>query len=47
MDITYSDIKFHEDTYAVKNFKSFLKQEYLKNQAIALSQKEMMENLKG
>jgi tRNA pseudouridine38-40 synthase len=47
MDITYFDIKFHEDTYAVKTFKSFLKQEYLKNQAIALSQKEMMENLKG
>lgn len=46
MDITYSDIKFQEDPYAVKTFKSFLKQEYLKNQTISLSQKEMIENLK-
>ncbi len=46
MDITYSGIKFHEDPYAIKTFKSFLKGEYLKNQTIALSQKEMLKGLK-
>lgn len=46
MEVTYSAIKFHEDPYAVKTFKSFLKGEYLKNQTIALSQKEMLKGLK-
>lgn len=46
MDITYSGIEFHEDPYAVKTFKSFLQGEYLKNQTIALSQKEMLKGLK-
>lgn len=46
MDIYYSNIKFNEDPYAVKTFKSFLKTEYLKSQSIALSQKEMINSLK-
>lgn len=46
MDVTYSGIKFNEDPYAVRTFKSFLKQEYLQNQTIALSEKEMLKGLK-
>lgn len=46
MDITYSGIKFEQDSYAVKTFKSFLMQEYYRNQTVALSEKEMIESLK-
>lgn len=46
MDITYSGVKFVEDPYAVKTFKSFIKQEYFKNQSITLSEKEMLKGLK-
>lgn len=46
MKITYSEIKFDENPYAVKTFKSFLKHEYLAKETIALSQREMIENLK-
>lgn len=46
MDVIYSGIKFDENPYAIKTFKSFLKQKYLKNQTIALSEKEMLKGLK-
>ena len=45
MDITYSGVKFNEDPYARKTFKTFLKKEYLKTQSIALSEKEMINGL--
>jgi len=46
MNITYYDIKFVEDPYARKSFKYFLEKEYLKNQNLALSEKEMINGLK-
>lgn len=46
MDITYFDVKFSEDPYASKAFKSFLQKEYLKSQSIALSQMAMINGLK-
>lgn len=46
MDVIYSDIKFDEDPYAIKTFKSFIKQEYLKNQTMSLSEKEMLKGLR-
>ncbi len=45
MDITYSGVKFSEDSYARRTFKSFLKQEYFKTQSIAVSEKEMINSL--
>lgn len=47
MDITYFGINFERDPYAIKTFKSFLLEEYYRNQSIALSEKEMIESLKG
>lgn len=46
MDITYSGINFQEDTYAKNSFYSFLSEEYLKHQTIALSERDMLRNLK-
>jgi tRNA pseudouridine38-40 synthase len=46
MDVTYSGIIFQEDQYAKNSFYSYLNQEYIKNQTIALSERDMLKNLK-
>ena len=45
MDIAYSDVEFDEDSYAMKTFNSYLKKEYLKNQSLALIEKDMINGL--
>lgn len=47
MDVEYSEVKFRKDSYALNSFKSFLINEFIKNQTITLSQKEMINSLKG
>jgi tRNA pseudouridine38-40 synthase len=45
MDVTYPGINFQEDLYAKNSFYSYLKQEYIKNQTITLSERDMLKNL--
>ena len=45
MDVNYNGIVFHEDVYAKNKFISTLRKEYLYQQNIALSEKEMIKSL--
>lgn len=45
MDVNYNDLKFCEDTYAINKFIKSLKDNYLKQQTIALSEREMIRSL--